>query len=263
MKIGLCSWSYNRSLASGKISFEQMLEICANELKIEGIDIIAELLPKSDKNYLIHIKKLCTDLQLAISSLSPGNDFGKTDKKDRDTEVVKINNWLDCAYILGAPVLRIFSGFPGKENIEKLWPEMVKCIRECEKKAKDLGITLVIEPHNDGGFLPTAVDTLRLINEINSPWVKINLDTGNYQDKDTYKGLEDSMPFTPHMHAKIHKITKEGKELEFDYDKIFQILKKANYRGFLAVEYEGKEDEMEYVPISIEMIKRFAAKYSL
>ena len=93
--------------------------------------------------------------------------------------------------------------------------------------------------------------------------MKLNLDTGNYQDKDMYAALKKSMPYTTHMHAKIHKISKEGKELEFDYDKIFQILKDANYRGFLNVEYEGKEDELEYVPISIEMIKRYAFKYGI
>ena len=50
---------------------------------------------------------------------------------------------------------------------------------------------------------------------------------------------------------------------EFDYDKIFQILKDANYRGFFNAEYEGQEEEMEYIPVSIDMIKRYAAKYDI
>ncbi len=48
-----------------------------------------------------------------------------------------------------------------------------------------------------------------------------------------------------------------------DYDKIFEILKQANYRGFFNVEYKGKEDELEYVPISIDMIKKYAVKYGI
>lgn len=265
MKLGLCTWSYNRSiLKDKKITFEQMLEICAKELKIGGVDIITDLLPRSDKEYLLKIKKMCTDLHLNISSLSPGNNFGKPKKEERDAEVETVKKWLDAAYVLGAPVLRIFSGWPWPvQDKERLWPDMVRCIKESANCAKELGITLAIEPHNDGGFLPTAVDTLRLIKEINSPWVGINLDTGNYQDPDNYKGIRDTIKYAPHIHAKIHKLSPDGKELEFDYDKIFTIFKEANYRGFVSMEYEGKEDELQYVPIGIEMLKRYASKYSI
>ena len=264
MKLSLCTWSYNRSILQDKtMTFEQVVEVCAKKLGLGGIDIIADLLPQSDKKYLLKIKKMCTDLQLSVACLSPGNNFGKPKKEERDEEVVAVKKWLDAAYILGAPVLRIFSGWPPAEDKEKLWPDMVRCIKESAAHAEDLGITLAIEPHNDGGFLPTAVDTLRLIKEINSPWVGINLDTGNYQDPDIYKGMRDTIQYAPHIHAKIHQLSPDGKELEFDYDKIFTIFKEANYRGFVSMEYEGKEDELEYVPIGIEMLKRYAAKYNI
>ena len=122
---------------------------------------------------------------------------------------------------------------------------------------------MAVEPHNDGGFLPTSEDTLRLIEEINSPYVGINLDTGNYQDADNYLGIKNTIQYAPHIHAKIHHLSPDGEELEFDYDKIFQIFKQANYRGFVSVEYEGKEEELEYVPKSINMIKGLALKYEL
>jgi sugar phosphate isomerase/epimerase len=144
---------------------------------------------------------------------------------------------------------------------------MVDCIRECEKKAKETGIVLAIEPHNDGGFLPTSVDTLRLIKELNSEWVKINLDTGNYHDLDNYKAIENTIAYAPHIHAKCHHITDDGKELEFDYDRIFTILKKFGYRGFFSLEFEGqdlhKQDELVYNPKAVQMLKRYAQKYAI
>lgn len=268
MKIGLCTWSYNRSLgfhdkSTKKIDFEGMLQICAKDLKIGGVDIITDLLPKDDKKYLLHVKKLCADLQLTISALSPGNNFCQEKDSDLEGQIDYVKKWLDAAYIMGAPVLRVFAGWIPKEKQKAVWPNVVKAFKESARLAEERGVVLGIESHNGGGLLPSSVETHKLLEDVNSPWVELNLDTGNYQDKDMYAALKKSMPHAVHMHAKIHKITKEGKEQEFDYDKIFQILKDANYRGFLNVEYEGKEDEMEYVPISIEMIKRYAAKYGV
>ncbi|MCX5688074.1 MAG: sugar phosphate isomerase/epimerase [Candidatus Omnitrophica bacterium] len=268
MKLGLCSWSYHRSLESGKLDFIGLLKVCAKDLKLGGIDIIADHLPKTDKKSLIMCKKMATDLHLTIACLSPGNNFGKATPEERKKEVQSVKDWLDAAYILGAPVLRIFSGWPlPYEDREKIWPAMVDCIRECEKKAKETGIVLAIEPHNNGGFLSTSEDTLRLIKEINSEWVGINLDTGNYQDVDSYKGIENTIMYAPHIHAKVHHISDDCKELEFDYDKIFSILKKADYRGFFSLEFEGQDmnhqDEIKDTPKAVEMLKKYARKYEI
>ena len=268
MKLGLCSWSYHKSLESGRLDFNWLLEICANELKVGGVDIIADHLPRTDKKSLIGYKKMATDLHLTIACLSPGNDFGRPKPEERKKEVEVVKNWLEAGYILGAPVLRIFSGWPDPyEDKEKLWPAMVDCIKECAEEAKQAGIVLAIEPHNDGGFLPTAVDTLRLIKEINSEWVKINLDTGNYRDPDNYKGIEDTIAYAPHIHAKVHHISDEGRALEFDYERIFTIFKRAQYRGFVSLEFEGQDmhnqDEIKYIPKAVGMLKEFAQKYEV
>ena len=268
MKLGLCTWSYNRTFAAGKMDLERLLHVCADELKIGGIDIIdvhfksgdpAVLL--NDTAYLLKIKKLATDLGITISAVSPGNSFGKDKESDEKAEVDKINKWTDIAYILGAPNSRIFAGWAPKEKQSELWPKVVKSIKSCAEYAAKKGVTLAVESHNGGGYLPTSVETLKLLKDVNSPWVKLNLDTGNYQDPDMYGALKKSIGFATHMHAKIHKLSPDGRELEFDYDKIFTILKEANYRGFLNIEYEGKEEELTYVPKSFEMVKRFMKKH--
>ncbi len=268
MKLGLCSWSYNRTFAARKMDLEKLLHVCADELKIGGIDIIDVHFKSGDPNvllkdmdYLLKIKRLATDLQITISAVSPGNSFGKDKEKDESLEVEKINKWTDVAYILGSPNLRIFAGWAPKEKHNQLWPKVVKSISQCAKYAATKGVVLAIESHNGGGYLSTSVETHKLLEDVNSPWVKLNLDTGNYQDKDMYAALKRSMPYTTHMHCKIHKLSPDGKELEFDFDKIFTILKDANYRGFFNVEYEGKEDELTYVPKSFEMVKRYMLKY--
>lgn len=263
MKLGLCTWSYNRTFDAGKLNLEKLLKVCAEELKIGGIDIISVHLSSTDKKYLLKIKKMATDLNITIACLSPSSSFGQPDEKGRQEQVEDVRKWLEVGIILGAPVLRIFAGWPWpKEDAQKLWPYMIECLKKSAQYAEEAGITLAVEPHNDGGFLPSSIETLKMLEEVNSPWVRLNLDTGNYQDKDNYAAIEKTIKYAPHIHAKIHEITKDGREMQFDYDKIFAIVKKANYRGFLSMEYEGKEEELEYVPISINMLKRVGAKYS-
>jgi len=257
--------------AAGSMDLEGCLKVCADELKIGGIDIIDihfkdgnnvnKLLKNMD--YLLKIKKLATDLQVTISAVSPGNSFGKDKPEDEKAEVDKINKWTDIAYILGAPNLRIFAGWAPKEKHAALWPKVVKSIKECAAYSARKGVTLAIESHNGGGYLPTSIETHKLLADVNSPWVKLNLDTGNYQDPDMYTALKRSMPYATHLHCKIHELSKDGREMQFDFDKIFRILKEANYRGFFNIEYEGKEEEIEYVPKSFGMVRTFMKKYEI
>lgn len=263
LKLGCCSWSYHRSLEAKTIDFSEWLRICAQDLRVGGVDIIAEQMPKRTRAFLLETKKRCTDAQLTIISLSPGNDFGKPTAAARQAQVDSVKGWIDAAFILGAPCLRIFSGWPPKGQAAALWPAMVRCIRQVAAPAAAAGITLVIEPHNHGGFLPDSKSTLKLIRELDSPWVRINLDTGNYLEPDPYAGLEASMPYAPHVVAKIHHLSPAGQELEFDYDKIFAMLKRHRYHGFVTLEYEGKADELEYVPKAIAMLRRYAKQYAL
>ena len=241
------------------MDLEKLLHLCAEDLKIGGIDIIDVHFKSQDPDYLLKIKKLATDLCITISAVSPGNSFGKGNEKDEKAEIDKVNGWTDVAYLLGAPNLRIFAGWGSMDK----WPQVVKSIKECAKYASKKGVVLAIESHNGGGYLPSSVETHKLLDDVNSPWVKLNLDTGNYKDKDPYAALKKSISYATHMHAKVHDITKDGEPAEFDFDKIFEILKDRNYRGFFNVEYEGKGDELEYVPIAVDMIKRYAHKYEI
>src|SRR3989338_6493786 len=131
MKLGLCTWSYNRTFASGKLDLEKLLHLCADELKIGGMDIIDVHFKNTSPDYLLKIKKLATDLQITISAVSPGNSFGKDNPKDEIAEIENIKKWTDAAYILGAPNLRIFAGWAPKEKHSQLWPKVVKSIKEC------------------------------------------------------------------------------------------------------------------------------------
>ncbi len=263
MKLACCSWSYHRALESKRINFDKWLQLCAEELGVGGVDIIAEQLPRRNKRFLVELKRRCADARLSIVSLSPSNNFGKSSYAERSTEVEQIIRWVDVAFVLGAPCVRIFAGWPPRAEYEVLWPKMVQCIQRAAKVAAQVGILLVVEPHNHGGFLYDSRTTLRLIREVGSPWVRINLDTGNLADPDPYAGIEACLPQAAHVVAKMHDLTQEGEDTRLDYRRIFKLLKRHKYHGFVTLEYEGKADELAIVPRALQMLRKYALQYDV
>ena len=47
-----------------------------------------------------------------------------------------------------------------------------------------------------------------------------------------------------------------GYTLDLDYERIAAILRKHNYRGYLSLEFEGKEDPRTAVPKSLAMLRK-------
>ena len=49
----------------------------------------------------------------------------------------------------------------------------------------------------------------------------------------------------------------EGKwyTLDLDYPRIGEIMRKANYKGYISLEFEGQDDPMEAVPKSLDLLR--------
>ena len=58
---------------------------------------------------------------------------------------------------------------------------------------------------------------------------------------DIYAGTEAMMPFSQVVSCKMHSFDEAGNQPDFDYDKLIKIIVKSDYKGILAVEWEGKK----------------------
>ena len=126
-------------------------------------------------------------------------------------------------------------------------------MRECSRYAEDVGVVLAVENHNDKGFIRTSQDIHKLIEEVGSDWVKVNLDTSGYlYDPVIVKEVEHMIV---HVHAKFLKIDEEGNDCILNYDKILNDLSEIAYNGFLSIEYEGEKDEFSAVPKVIDFLR--------
>lgn len=64
--------------------------------------------------------------------------------------------------------------------------------------------------------------------------------TKSLDQYDLYKGVEELMPFAKGVSAKTHKFKPNGGEAEMDFTRLFTIIKKSGFKGYVGIEYEGR-----------------------
>jgi len=96
---------------------------------------------------------------------------------------------------------------------------------------------------NHGGVTAKADNVIEIVEGVGSPWVRVNLDLGNYRES-TYEEIARTLPYAVHAHAKV-SVAGNG---ELDYHRTAEILQNGRYNGFLSIEYEEKEDPKTGIP---------------
>ena len=129
---------------------------------------------------------------------------------------------------------------------------VIDSLTQCLNKAEECGVVLGLENH--WGLGSTAEGVLRIVNAINSPWLRVTMDTGNFFER-RYEQLEMLAPEAVFMQAKTYEGGGIYYTLEMDYDRIAKICQAANYRGYISLEFEGKQDPMIAVPQSLATLR--------
>ena len=111
---------------------------------------------------------------------------------------------------------------------------------------------IVIQNHND--FLKTADDVDRLFELVNSEWLGLNLDIGSYRMKDPYREIEQNIKHAVTWQIK-ENVWVNGQETPTDFKKLFSLIKKAGYRGYLPLETLGEGDPFTKVPRLLELVQ--------
>ena len=127
-------------------------------------------------------------------------------------------------------------------------------IQEACDHAGKFGVYLALENH--GGITTTPAQMMAMVKAVQHPWFGVNWDTGNYQTTDPYADLVELAPYAVVVQTKseIHRAG-QAKE-EADLKRLMGILRTANYRGYVALEYEAAENPRTAVPRIIEELKK-------
>jgi sugar phosphate isomerase/epimerase len=237
----------------------------------DGVELLERQFPDLAPAALMKLKKLAFTLGLDLMGYSTHQGFLSPDAAKRKENIDITIASLRRAADLGIPTMRINTGRWGtskdfdelmaNRGIEKPlpgftdddgFPWVIDAIAELTKEAEKLGVVLGLENHWGLGRLPEGV--LRIVKAVNSPWLQVTLDTGNFLE-DPYDKLAALAPQTVLVQAKTYFGGGVWYTLDLDYPRIGKIIREAGFRGYVSLEFEGKEDPATAVPKSLELLR--------
>lgn len=250
------------------------IETCidhAAAMGFDGIELLLMQMTSEENSYLQNIKKRAFHSGLDLMGFSTHQGFLNPSKEYRTENIELTIHQIELAYTLGIPTMRLNTGRWGtSESFDQLMENrgiepaiegyneedgfkwVIDSIAQCVPKAEECGVVLGLENH--WGLGRTAAGVRRIVDEINSPWLRITLDTGNFLE-DPYDQLEQLAPDAFLLQAKTYYGGGLWYTLELDYPRIGEIMRQNNYRGYISVEFEGHEDPMVAIPRSLEVMR--------
>jgi len=255
-KIALNVFSFNDLLREGAIDLFDVLDFCAQH-NFDAIDPTGYYFPEypkvPDDEYINRFKKKAFLLGLDISGTGIRNDFANPDEASRKADIELIKQWVVAAAKLGIPHLRVFSGRHKHEGFSRnqVLEWMAKDLRECCKFGQKYGVIITLQNHNE--FFKTADEVDRIFEMVDSEWFGLTLDIASYREKDPYKEIEQSIARAVTWQIKEH-VWIDGEKKPTDFVRLFRIMKKSGYRGYLPLE-TLRVDPYERVPMMLASVR--------
>lgn len=271
--IGLSTYSLWRFKNDELRDMDRCIDL-ADEFGFDGVEILLyqigqnELLSRAKR---LSYKRRAQRLGLPLMGLSTHQGFVNPDRQVRDENIDRTIAQIEVAYDLGIPTMRVNTGTWGtsknfdalmaNRGIEKpiegytdedAFPWVIDAFERIVPTAERCGVVLGLENHWGLGLTPEGI--LRIVEAVDSPWLSITTDTGNFLE-DPYERLEKMAPRTVLVQAKTYHGGGQWYELDLDYGRIAKILHAHDYRGWVSLEFEGMEDYRTAIPKSLATLR--------
>ncbi|TDF96177.1 sugar phosphate isomerase/epimerase family protein [Paenibacillus piri] len=273
MNIALSVWSCHQNMYDRAWSNADFIDFVGTT-KADGVELLS-MFWNTDTD-LPQVEAALQRNGLKLACFGACNNLAERDELKRRAQVQDILTSVDMADRLGAKAVRIFSGDRSEGltfDEAKVW--IIAGLKEAAAYAEKKGIALCLENH--GHFAGKASQVADIIREVGSPALRSTFDTGNFLlvDENPSTAIGQLLPLVSHVHLKDFKHIAAGAEQgrtytslsgavyagkapgegDVDLPFILSQLKGAGYEGWLAVEYEGNEDQQTASARSIENLR--------
>jgi len=250
------------------------IETCIDKaaaMGFDGVEILHVQMSSESNDYLQRLKRQAFVNGLDLCGFSTHQGFLFPDKEKRQQNIDHTIRCIELAYRLGVPTMRVNTGRWGtSKSFDELMQNrgieprlegytdedgfgwVIDSLEKCLPKAEECGVVLGLENHWGLGRTPQGV--LRVVEAIDSPWLQVTLDTGNFLE-DPYDRLEQLAARTVLLQAKTYYGGGEWYSLELDYARIAALMREHDYRGYISLEFEGKENPDTAVPKSLALLR--------
>jgi sugar phosphate isomerase/epimerase len=270
IRFGVSTYSYWH-FKGDKFPIEAVIEE-AGRLGFDGVEVLHVQMGGESTAYLNQLKRLAFRNGLDLIQLSIHQDFVSPDPQERRKHIDHTLHCIELAAQLGVPSIRLNSGrwktIPSFDDLMKVKGDepplagytnqdalkwCTDSILACIPAAEKAGIILDLENH--WGLTTKTESLMQIYRAVNSPWLGINLDVGNFPG-DPYPEIEKIAPYANIVHFKTYFGGGVWYTLDLDYRRIANILRSANFTGYVSLEMEGNEPASTAVPKSLELMRQ-------
>ena len=259
LRNAICAYSFRTDLAAKTMKYDDLVHM-AVDLDVDGLDLTVYWFPNTSDEFLLPLRRLAYKNAVEIYSISVRTDLCKPAGGERDKQAAELRNWVDVAQKLGAGHIRVFGGaVPKGSTFEQAAGWVTEMLKPAGEYAGSKGIILGLENH--GGVTEKAETILQIVKAVDSPWVGINLDTGNF-NRNAYAQIAQCLPYAVNCQFKVDIKDEQGQVQQADWDRLVKMFAQSGYRGYFALEYEAKEDAKKAVPPLTRELGKLIRKYS-
>lgn len=271
MKLSISMYSFNDIAEKGKMSVDEFVDTCVG-YGVFTVDLL-EYYWKDKEKEVKAIPAMLKAKGVELGAFCVGNNF-LVPAEEMSGQIDYVKEGIDTAAKLGAKRLRIFGGDWPESKVHKKGDNkeaidlIVEASGKCADYAKKSDITLVMENHN--GIPASSGDLLTILKMVDSPFLKVNFDIGNFltgADENPLDALEKLYPYVGLIHIKDMSKENTGEkkykncitgEGSVPVKECLKTFKQKGYDSYASLEYEAWEvaGSMVGVKKSIEYLKK-------
>jgi sugar phosphate isomerase/epimerase len=171
------------------------------------------------------------------------HSFYAADRAERERAVADNKQWVDAAAALGSPSIRTHMASADNQppDLDRSIDTLLRIVEHAATR------NVVIHLENDDGVTEDPVFLVKVIENVNSPWLRGLPDFGNSlmhkAPEEAYAGVEAMFNHAYGIcHVKQSEATEKGANVQVDLAYVFAILKRTGFRGYLSMEYDNSGD---------------------
>ena len=249
-KISLAQWSLNSLFTArgGDVDNLDFVKLARQEFGIEAVEYVNQFFfeKAQDRKYIAEMKKRADDqgVKSLLIMCDREGRLGDPKKEARQQAVENHYKWVEAAKGLGCHSIRVNAASAGSyEEQQKLAADGLRKLTEFGAK---YDLNVIVENH--GGLSSNGKWLSEVIRTVDHPRCGTLPDFGNFtldrktgEKYDCYQGVKELMPFAKGVSAKSYGFDDKGNETTIDYRRMMKIVLAAGYKGYVGIEFEGKE----------------------
>ena len=268
-EISLAEWSLHNALFKKEMTNLDFPVMARKEFGVGVVEYVNQFFKDKakDTTYLNELLMRCKDngIKNHLIMIDGEGDLGSTTKAELDKAIDQHKQWVECAKYLGCATIRVNAA--GKGTAEEVGKAAVEGLSRLGDFASTMGINVIVENH--GGYSSNGKWLSGVMKQVNKKNVGTLPDFGNFcitrkqgsydcaEEYDRYMGVEELMPFAKGVSAKSHDFDAQGNETHTDYVKMLKIVKKAKFKGYVGIEFEGgKIGEKEGIKLTKALLEK-------